>query len=193
MLLKTIVFISYGCVIKNKIKPVEYKIKNMKTYLIVSLFISLAFVAQSIDYCQGCVTTNFTYTCNGKNCEGFQFTTATTHPIIQGIECKSGKSPCYVRDRYDNATSTEYWIACNSSLSSCGSCFEKADCATCYAGFHLYNYDIENEKHNCRACSDSISGCLKCSNGQVCQLCEDPYRLMLDGLCHNKDGTLVDG
>ena len=78
-------------------------------------------------------------------------------------------------------------------MGGCGSCFEKADCATCYPGLHLYNYDIENDKNNCRACSDSISGCIKCQSGQTCQLCEDPYRLMQDGLCHNKDGTLVDG
>ena len=143
----------------------------MKSYFIVSLIILLTIGAQGIGYCLGCVTSNFTYTCNGRNCEGFQFTTTATHPIIQGIECKGQKSPCYVRDRYDNATSTEYWIACNATMGGCGSCFDKGDCASCYPGLYLYNYDIENEKHNCRGCSETISGCIKCQNGQVCQIC----------------------
>lgn len=143
----------------------------MKSYLIVSLFISLAVLAQGIDYCQGCVTSNFTFICNGKNCDGFMFQTNSTHPIIDGIKCIGDKTPCYVRDRYDNVTGTEYWIACNASMSNCGSCFEKTDCHTCYPGSHLYNYDLQNEKHNCRACSDSISGCIKCSSGQTCQIC----------------------
>ncbi len=78
-------------------------------------------------------------------------------------------------------------------MGNCGACFEKTDCTICYSGFHSYNYEVESEKHHCKACSDSVPGCIKCANGQVCQLCDEPYRLMSDGLCHNRDGTLVDG
>ena len=77
-------------------------------------------------------------------------------------------------------------------MNGCDSCLEKTDCSLCYPGFHPYNYDIETEKLNCKGCSDSIPGCLKCLTGSSCQVCDAQYRSM-NGLCYNKDGTLVDG
>lgn len=113
----------------------------MKEYLIVSFFISLAIVAQGQNYCENCVGDNFTYVCNGKNCEGFWFRTNNAHPIITGIQCKQ-KDPCYVQDHYDNATNTYYYVACNFTMGGCGTCYEKSDCTVCYPGFHQYNYDV---------------------------------------------------
>lgn len=113
----------------------------MKEYLIVSFFISLAIVAQGQNYCENCVGDNFTYVCNGKNCEGFWFRTNNAHPIITGIQCKQ-KDPCYVQDHYDNATNTYYYVACNFTMVGCGTCYEKSDCTVCYPGFHQYNYDV---------------------------------------------------
>jgi len=132
-----------------------------------------------------------TYLCNAKNCEGFWFKSNNTHPIISGIQCKL-KAPCYVQDRYDNATSTYYFVACNYTMIGCGDCYEKTDCALCYNGFHQYNSDIDTEKNICKSCSESIPGCLKCSSGSNCLVCDAKYRIM-GGLCYNSDGTLVDG
>lgn len=78
-------------------------------------------------------------------------------------------------------------------MKNCGTCSNYDDCTTCYGGFFSYQYDINSEKNNCKACSDGIPGCLKCLNGQSCILCGESHRLMSDGLCHNRDGSLVDG
>ncbi len=144
----------------------------MKLFVIVSLLISLAILAEGIDYCQGCVDSNLKFICNGKMCEGFMFQSTAAQPIVLGIQCRQKKDPCYSQDRFDNTSNTYYYIACNASMASCGTCYEKNDCTSCYPGYYSYNYDIESDKHNCKACSNSIPGCIKCLNGQACLICD---------------------
>ena len=113
----------------------------MTKIFIVSLFICLGFLANAQTYCENCVGDNFTYLCNGKNCQGFWFRTDVPNPVISGIQCRL-KSPCYVQDHFDNATNTYYYVACNYTMTGCDSCPDRTDCNLCYPGFHPFNYDI---------------------------------------------------
>lgn len=153
--------------------------------LVVVLLISLC---EGQKLCTGCYTnTSAAFQCNGQNCEAFLWPNNTT-PL--GLNCKSSSSNCYYLDGPYDITNFRF-IACNYSLSNCGSCTKKETCSTCYNGFVSYYYNIEEKYQSCKPCGDVIPGCQLCSSSTSCSQCEDGY--LNRGFCYESDGVTVAG